>query len=182
MQAKGGGGLLARWFAPDLVADAVWQIPAEWLRARGVRGIVLDLDNTIIAWGGSCVEEQAARWIADRRAEGFALYIVSNGLQARVRSIASQIGAPYCAHACKPLARGFRAALRALSLEAPQVAVVGDQLFTDVAGGKRLGCHTVLVRPLGAREFPTTKLSRALERFVLRRALSEEASRGGEEN
>lgn len=173
--------MLKRWFMPDLVADAVWQIPADWLRARGVRGIVLDLDNTIIAWGGSCVEERAARWIAARRAEGFALYIVSNGLQARVRSIASHVGAPYCAHACKPLARGFRAALRALSLEASQVAVVGDQLFTDVAGGKRLGCHTVLVKPLGAREFPTTKLSRVLERFVLRRAQAEKASGGGEE-
>lgn len=173
--------MLHRWLVPDLVADAVWQIPADWFASRGVRGIVLDLDNTIIVWGGRCVEERAAAWIAARQAEGFLLYVVSNGMRARVRAVAGSIGAPYCAHACKPLARGFRAAMRALSLEAPQIAVVGDQLFTDVAGGKRLGCHTVLVRPLAAREFPTTHLSRALERLVLRCMLSNEKSRGGNE-
>lgn len=167
------------WLRPDFMANAVWEIPAQWLRARGVKGIVLDLDNTIVAWGGARMQESAVRWIAARRAEGFQIYIVSNGLRSRVRSVAAQIGAPYCAHACKPLARGFRAALRAFSLDAAQVAVVGDQLFTDVLGGNRVGCHTVLVRPLGAREFPTTKLSRALERYVLRRVLRMEESGGG---
>lgn len=148
--------------------DHLFEVPLIELKKRNIAGIVFDLDNTIIAWSSKEMEQTVIDWLSQLKDQGFKLCIVSNSMESRVGRIARNLMIPYIARACKPLGCGFHAALKEISLQSYQVAVVGDQLFTDVFGGNRIGSFTILVKPLGNQEFIITKLTRILEKIVLK--------------
>jgi uncharacterized protein len=108
--------------------------------------------------------------LAGLRAEGFALCLVSNGRQARIRRLAEGLGLPFIAKACKPLPFRCRRALRRLGAVRARTAMVGDQIFADVMAGRLAGLYTILVRPIHPEEEPWwTRLKRPVERWVLNR-------------
>ncbi|HUT75212.1 MAG TPA: YqeG family HAD IIIA-type phosphatase [Armatimonadota bacterium] len=153
---------------PDMMVEAIWDISVEQLRKLGIAGLIVDLDNTIVDWNRDEVREEVASWMERARAAGIGVCIASNARgKARVCGIAERIGALWLAPAGKPSRRGLRRALEMLGTEVATTALVGDQLFTDVMGGNRLGLFTILVRPLSRRDFPATKIMRVLERVVL---------------
>ena len=155
---------------PDMMATAIWEISPQQLRRRGIEGLILDLDNTIVDWNGNQVREEVRRWAERARQAGLRLCIASNARRkARVSAIAEEIGAMWLAPAGKPSRRGLRRAMEMLGTAPEGTALIGDQLFTDVVGGNRLGLFTILVRPLSGRDFPLTKIMRMLEWLVLRR-------------
>ena len=159
--------MLGTRLRPDAHLRGVAEIPLAALLARGIRGIALDLDNTIVAWNGGRVPPAVGAWLAEARAAGIALCIVSNAHRpARVQRVAEAIGAHWVARAGKPSRRAFREAMRRMGTKPEETAVIGDQVFTDVWGGNRAGLHTILVDPLTARDFPMTKLSRWAERLL----------------
>lgn len=160
---------MKRLLRPNLEVGNLKEIPLDVLAKKNIRGIIFDLDNTIIAWDKREMEQEIIEWLRLLQAKGFKLCIVSNSMKKRVRIIAESLAFPYAARAGKPLRRGFRKALELLSLEGDEVAVVGDQLFTDVLGGNRIGAFTILVRPLGQKEFFTTRCMRILEGLVFKR-------------
>jgi HAD superfamily phosphatase (TIGR01668 family) len=86
----------------------------------------------------------------------------------RVKSIAAIFGIPFISRAYKPAKTGFHHAVTAMELPRDQVAVVGDQLFTDILGGNRIGLVTIWVRPLCTQEFIGTKITRRLEKLAVR--------------
>ena len=147
----------------------IYDIDLSALRARGIRGVILDLDNTIVPWGSREVGPKLPAWIASARAADLQLCIVSNNMGSRVQSIADRLGLPVVAGALKPRRRAIRRALVVMGTTADATALVGDQLLTDILGGNRLGLHTILVRPQGQREFVLTRLARLVERMLLRR-------------
>jgi len=155
---------------PDMMVTAIWEIAPQDLRERGIAGVIMDLDNTIVDWNRSRVREEVRRWAGRAREAGLGLCIASNARgRARVAAIAEEIGAAWLAPAGKPSRRGLRQAMDMLGTAASATALVGDQVFTDVVGGNRLGLFTILVRPLSGRDFPATRIMRILEWFVLRR-------------
>lgn len=154
---------------PDLMVEHLFDIPLDVLEKNQIRGMIFDLDNTIIAWNGKEMEEDIIHWLRTVQKRGFQLYIVSNSMKNRVRRIAEQLSVPFTARAGKPMRGGFRDALTLFGLDGGSVAVVGDQLFTDVLGGNRIGAFTILVKPLSDREFFTTKLTRIVEKIMLRK-------------
>lgn len=158
-----------RYLVPAECAERVEEIDLHALWARGLRGLILDLDNTVTLWNRAEVPLPVAQWIKAARRLGFALCLVSNGLPARVGRTARCLGVPALARAVKPSRRAFLRALELLGTEAGSTCVVGDQLFTDILGGNRVGMYTILVRPRDRRELPTTRLVRLLEEAVLRR-------------
>jgi HAD superfamily (subfamily IIIA) phosphatase, TIGR01668 len=164
---------MLRWLTPDAVYESLFEVDLEDLKARGIRGLIIDLDNTLIAFGHGQVTEQARRWVAEARAMGFRLCLTSNALSGRVRYFAQMLDMPGVAIAIKPARRAFRRALRLLETKPEETAVIGDQLFTDVLGGKLMNLYTVLVNPLSTAELGTTRLIRRLERRVLRRLVRE---------
>ncbi|MEW6032176.1 MAG: YqeG family HAD IIIA-type phosphatase [Bacillota bacterium] len=159
---------LIRSLIPHQYVMSVYDLDLHDLRARGVRGLILDLDNTLAAWRFGQPEPRLAEWVEGAKARGFSLYIVSNDLGPRVDLFSRFLGIPGVARAGKPRRRAFRRAIRALGLEPGEVAVVGDQVFTDILGARPLGCHTVLVVPVSRREFVGTRLVRRLEGLLLR--------------
>lgn len=160
---------LWRLLTPDLVASSIYAIRWDDLRARGVRGLILDLDNTLARRDQPLPDEALRCWLDQARQQGFAVCILSNNLEHRVQLFARACGVPAVHSATKPRRRAFRRALQTIGLEPSQAAVIGDQIFTDVLGGNRLGMVTVLVTPLPGREFIGTRLVRLVERWVLRR-------------
>ena len=145
----------------------VYDIDLAALRAQGIRGIILDLDNTIVPWGARHPAPELPGWIAAARQAGLALCIVSNNIGSRVTSLAATLGLPLVTGALKPRRKALRRALTVMGTTPAETALVGDQIFTDILGGNRLGLHTILVRPSGRREFLVTRLVRLVERAVL---------------
>jgi len=156
---------------PHDVIDDIMLITPEFLARRGLRGLLLDLDNTLVPYGS--YEEAAAagmfRWARDLRDSGTLLYLLSNATGRRAAFWLERLGFSGVGLAGKPHPRAYRRALAELALPAHQVGMVGDQLFTDVLGGNLSGMHTILVRPIINNSLPHTRLARQLERAVLRR-------------
>lgn len=157
------------FFSPDLKVESLLEIDLNGLKRRRLDGMILDLDNTIISWDSEAMPEEIQQWMESLHAEGIKLCLVSNNFSGRVGKIANICRTPYVARAYKPLRFGFQRALEQLQLPAVRVAVVGDQLFTDIWGGNRMGMFTILTPPLSEREFITTKWMRYLERWLMKR-------------
>lgn len=153
---------------PDLVLEDVFALNLEKLKKQGIAGILIDIDNTLVHWEQSQMEQEFIDWIKNAEQE-FKLCLVSNSLGRRAQSFADLLGIPAVGRAWKPMNRAFLRGIALLQLEPWQTAVIGDQLFTDVLGGNRLGLYTILINPLSSKELITTKLMRRLERWVMRR-------------
>jgi len=154
---------------PDLYVKSVFHINLEELYQKGVRAIITDLDNTLVAWDDPLPNERLLGWLKGVQSRGFSVYIVSNNSSDRVEKFAEAFGVPAISKAIKPRRKAFRIACDSMGVTPNQTAVVGDQIFTDVLGGNRLGVYTILVVPVSDKEFFGTKIMRAFERFVLRK-------------
>ena len=153
---------------PRLVVESLQTINYKELAKSGIQGIVFDLDNTIIAWDSSEMRPEETEWIKTLIRKGFKLCLVSNNWNQRVKDIADLFNIPYVARAYKPAKSGFRQAASIMELNPEEVAVVGDQLYTDILGGNRIGMFTIWVAPLSSREFIGTKITRQLEKLTIR--------------
>ncbi|KEF34190.1 MULTISPECIES: YqeG family HAD IIIA-type phosphatase [Deinococcus] len=154
---------------PRDVIGHVHDITPEFLAARGLRGLLLDLDNTLIPYGSYEERADVMAWVAGLRRAGIRLYLLSNATGKRARFWLDKLGFEGVGMAGKPNPRAFRQALAQLGLPPQQVGMVGDQLFTDVLGGNLAGMHTILVHPLEGNALPHTRAARRLERAVLKR-------------
>jgi HAD superfamily phosphatase (TIGR01668 family) len=163
---QGGIRVLAK-LRPDLFVSSVYAINLDRLWAKGVRGLIVDLDNTLVPWNNDRASGELLDWIATAKARSFRLCLVSNNLRERVERFAAQLNIPSIAHAAKPRRRAFRRAMHLMGTDAANTAVIGDQLFTDVLGGNRLDLFTILVSPVAEREYWTTRLVRRVERWFL---------------
>lgn len=151
---------------PDLVVNNLREIELIKMWESGKRGIILDLDNTITPWHKNELTTEAVQLIDQARTLGYQLYLLSNATFRRTELVARELGVSFTAPGLKPLTRGYRKAMQELKLTPEQVIVIGDQIFTDIWGGNRAGCYTILVTPLENREFIVTRLMRRLERLI----------------
>jgi HAD superfamily phosphatase (TIGR01668 family) len=142
-------------------------VSLDELAASGVRGIIVDLDNTLLGYGLSDIAAHDAAWIESARERGFALALVSNNFTERVRRVSEQVGVPAVPNALKPLPRGFSIALRMIGTPKSATIVIGDQLFTDVLGAKLVGLRVILTQPIVAHDWYGTRVLRFFERLVL---------------
>lgn len=154
---------------PDQKVDSLADIDLKALMEQGIDTLMLDLDNTLLPWRSSVLPESSKQWIRDAREMGLKLCIVSNTHNpSRLANISLDIGVPAFHRALKPRRRGFARAAREIGSQPEHTAVVGDQILTDIIGGNRSGMFTILVKPMHSYEFVGTKLSRAVERVILR--------------
>lgn len=161
---------MGKLLVPTLRVVAVTDIHLDTLRELGVKGMIFDLDDTLVEAMEPRAHPEVVAWIAAIRQE-FQIYIVSNNARHdRVELAALHLDMKFHARARKPSRKFFRAALAEMQLAPAQVAIVGDQLFTDVLGGNRLGAVTILVDPLGGAERKWyRKLMRQAEQVLLAR-------------
>ena len=158
---------------PDYYYPDVFALEIDRLWGLGIRGIICDIDNTIVPYGKREVLEGVEEWLLELQSVGFRVCLVSNGKQERVDYFANELELPAIGKAAKPMGRSFRRALKEiLQLKANETAIVGDQIFTDVLGGNRVGLKTILVEPLAENEFFVTKVVRLMERIIFTRKYS----------
>lgn len=161
--------MVIRYLCPDQCLPSILEVDLEDLKNRGFRGIILDIDNTLLKWDNEEVDEEVIAWVEQVKAAGFRLCLTSNGLKERVRKVAALFGVPAISKAVKPRKRPFRQALELLGTTPQETVMIGDQIFTDILGGNRMEFYTILINPLGSEEMATTKLVRGVERRVIRR-------------
>ncbi len=154
---------------PHLFLRTIYDIDLARLAKRGIRGLIMDLDNTLVGYNRPDASTELVRWMSGAMRMGFDVCIVSNNLTRRVEEFSGLIGVKSVPKAAKPRRRGFRRAMTKMGTDSESTAVVGDQVFTDILGGNRLGLYTILVRPLDDHEFLTTRLVRRVERMVVPR-------------
>ncbi|MDO8880767.1 MAG: YqeG family HAD IIIA-type phosphatase [Coriobacteriia bacterium] len=152
---------------PDHYVSDVLAIDLAALAASGVKALLLDIDNTLLPLDQSGLSPEIASWIASLPDAGLGAYLVSNNWHGHIHARADEIGLPVIAKAAKPLPFGFRAAARALGVSTRECAVVGDQVFTDILGGRLAGATTVLVCPLSSTDLPHTLVLRRIERVIM---------------
>jgi HAD superfamily phosphatase (TIGR01668 family) len=147
--------------------QGVTEILVHELQAHGIETVLLDLDNTLVAWQKHDIPDAVHTWIGQLKEAGMKLCLVSNTRHGeRLVALSQELEIPYVRRAWKPRKKGFLNAMKDLGAEPSKTIMIGDQMFTDVLGGNRLGIYTIMVRPMHRREFLGTKISRALE-FVL---------------
>jgi HAD superfamily phosphatase (TIGR01668 family) len=118
------------------------------LRSFGIKGILLDIDDTIIIRGKKEISPSTFVLIESLK-EHFKLCIISNNFSPkRVQEVGEILGIPFVTWAAKPFPWGFKKASVLLGINFSQLAIIGDQLFMDIMGGNSLGIHTILVSPL----------------------------------
>lgn len=153
-------------FYPDNEADSTYEIDFETLYVKGYRGIIFDVDNTLVPHGVAA-DERAIALFERLRGIGFDTMLLSNNKEPRVKSFAGQVVSKYIYKANKPSTSGYEKAMELMGTTKETTLFVGDQLFTDVWGAKRTGIETYLVKPIHPKEEIQIVLKRRLEWIVL---------------
>lgn len=151
---------------PNSYFKKVEEITIEFLQKNKIKALILDMDNTLIDYKKNITKE-VEKWAKDLIGQGTKLYIVSNtSNKEKVQSVAKKLGIPYIYFAKKPLKSGFKKAQKNLQEKPENIAVVGDQIFTDVIGGNRCNMYTVLVDPILPKDFWYTLWKRPIENII----------------
>ncbi|MFZ5353585.1 MAG: YqeG family HAD IIIA-type phosphatase [Bacillota bacterium] len=154
--------------APDIYLPSVHDLDVEVLLKKNIRGIIIDIDNTLVSWETKLPDDRVIELIGRLKGHGFKLCILSNATKKRVEDFNRELKLPAIYKAIKPRRGNFRKAMENMGTDASNTAVIGDQVFTDVLGGNRLGLFTILVAPISEKEFAWTRLVRRVEKLVLR--------------
>lgn len=154
-------------FYPDLTADSAYAIAYETYYQKGYRGIIYDVDNTLVPHGAPA-DARAVALFARLHDIGFQVVLLSNNKEPRVKSFCEEVTyADYIFKANKPAAKGYQEAMRRMGTDEKTTLFVGDQLFTDVWGAKKAGIKSILVKPIHPKEEIQIVLKRQLEKIVL---------------
>ena len=155
-----------RKFYPDFEYDSAYNIPYEKLFEEGCRGVVFDIDNTLVCHGAPA-DDRAIKLFERLKQIGYKTYLISNNKEPRVKPFANAVGSEYIYRADKPSRKGYQAAMKNMNTEPGATIFVGDQLFTDVWGAKRAGLTTFLTKPIHPKEEIQIVIKRRLEAIVL---------------
>ena len=153
-------------FYPDNEAESAYEINYGNLYENGYRGIIFDIDNTLVPHGAPA-DDRAVALFGDLSRMGYKTLLLSNNKEPRVQSFADKVAAKYIYKAGKPGRAGYEKAMEVMGTEPSTTLFVGDQLFTDVWGAKKAGIVTYLVKPIHPKEEIQIVLKRKLEKIIL---------------
>ncbi|MCL1788855.1 MAG: YqeG family HAD IIIA-type phosphatase [Oscillospiraceae bacterium] len=159
-------------FKPTVRLKNVLSIDKHLLYKIKVKGLILDLDNTLSMDGSPAAELGVTEWLTEMRELGIKMIILSNNTSKRVAPLARELGIDFIAFGCKPLPFGIKKAayrLKKSGVLRTQIAIVGDQIFTDIIGGNLYGIKTVLVEPFHLEGNWTFRLKRKVESAIFSR-------------
>lgn len=154
-------------FLPNKHVDTIYDIKPAFLKAEGKKGIIVDLDNTLVPWNVKHATDEVIKWLEDMRTNNIQVTVFSNNNEERVTLFAEPLDTPFVYKANKPLRKAFLKAKKEMELKKNEIVVIGDQLLTDILGGNRAGFYTVLVVPIVQSDAPITKFNRNMERMLL---------------
>ncbi len=157
--------MFQRFYPTDYV-NSTYEIDFRQLYENGYRGILFDIDNTLVEHGADA-SERAIALFQQLREMGFQVCLISNNNEERVKRFNEKINAEYIYKASKPSTKNYIKAMDKMGTNTKNTVFVGDQLFTDVYGANRAGIRTYLVKPINKKEEIQIVLKRKLEKIVL---------------
>ena len=153
-------------FFPDEYVASTYVIPFEKLYEKGYRGVIFDIDNTLVPHGAPA-DERACALFLHLKELGFSCMLLSNNKEPRVKMFNDAVSVSYIHRAGKPNPANYRRAMETMGTDEKNTIFVGDQIFTDIYGANRTGIRTILVKPIHPKEEIQIVLKRYLEKIVL---------------
>lgn len=159
---------------PNEYLNSVKDISIELLKQNNIKGIILDVDNTLINFEKKMLDG-AKEWIENLKKEGIKFCIVSNSNKVKkVETVAKNLDIPFIYFAKKPFKSGFKKAKEILQLDEKNIAAVGDQIMTDVIGANRCNMFSILVKPIEEKDYLLTKIKRPFEKVIINRYIKKQ--------
>lgn len=164
-------------FYPTYIYDKVEEVPYDLINKNNIKLIILDMDNTLID-SNKKYNKKLKEWILKMKQNNVELYILSNSpFGDKVKKIAEKLEINYEFNATKPLLKGFKKVINKYNyISKESILMVGDQIFTDIWGGNRIGVKTLLVMPINKKESILSKIKRPIERIILKKYLNKETN------
>lgn len=156
---------------PKLYCKKVTDITPEYLEQNNIQGLILDVDNTLLDFNLKIIDG-LEDWHENIRKSGIKCIILSNSNKTeKIKMVADLLKISYIKFATKPLKRGFNKAKNELNIPNENIAVVGDQIFTDVIGANRAKMFSILVEPINEKDLLMTRIKRPLENLIIKNYL-----------
>ena len=145
----------------------VTEIDLELLKKYNIKGLILDLDNTLIDFDRN-IPSEIEKWVADMKQNNIKLCILSNTNKIdKVKLAATKLDLPFIYFAKKPFKKGFKKSKEMFNLQENEIGVVGDQIMTDVIGANLSHMIPILVKPLDKRDYLLTRIKRPIEKIIV---------------
>lgn len=151
---------------PGEYLDSTYEIDFEGLSAEGYRGLIFDIDNTLVPHGAPA-DERAIRLFGRLKELGYQCCLLSNNQLPRVEMFNKDVHVHYIENAHKPSVKNYKKAMKLMNTDEKNTIFIGDQIFTDIYGANRTGIRTILVKPIHPKEEIQIVLKRYLEKIVL---------------
>ena len=168
---------LFKRFYPDMRLNSVYEVDFNRLYKKGIRGLIFDIDNTLVPHGADA-DERIEKLFGELKKMGFKTFLLSNNKLERVKRFNANIRSLYIYKAGKPNAVDYIKAMRMMGTGKENTVFIGDQLFTDIWGAKKAGISTILLNPIDKKEEIQIVLKRYLEKIVLNAYEKERKSEG----
>ena len=168
---------LFRKFYPDLRKNSIYEIDFNGLYKKGIRGVIFDIDNTLVPHGADA-DERIEKLFGELKKMGFKTFLLSNNKLERVKRFNTNIRSLYIYRAGKPNTTNYIKAMRMMGTKKENTVFIGDQLFTDIWGAKKAGITSILLNPIDKKEEIQIVLKRYLEKIVLNAYEKERKSEG----
>ncbi len=160
-------------FFPHLYIDSIFAIPFDELLESKIQNLIFDIDNTLAPFDVPYPDEKLIKFLADLKGKGFHICLLSNNNKKRVDLFNEKLSLHSVYKAGKPALKGINKAISLLHANEKNVAIIGDQIFTDVWCGNRKGIYTILVKPIANKDELLVKVKRGFEKFVINIYLKE---------
>jgi uncharacterized protein len=161
--------ILDKILKPDLILPRITQIDINKLFEWNIKGIIIDVDNTILSRYSKEIDKDISIWINHAK-KYFKIIILSNNSRRRILRAAKPLEIPYLPWTLKPLSIYYHIALMKINLFPNEVCAIGDQIFTDILGGKLFHLKTIYINPINPNEDSSwTKFVRIFERKLIKK-------------
>ena len=156
-------------FFPDAYQKSIYTINYDKLKENGIKCLLFDLDNTCVPYTSKTSSPKLKSLFNHLEDEGFKIIIFSNSPRKRLAIFKEELGVDCCARAYKPSKSKFLKVMKIYHFDLSEIAIIGDQLLTDVLGGNRVGIMTILVNPMSNIDMPFSKISRFIEKKIIKK-------------
>lgn len=160
-------------YLPDFIIEKVYNLSAEDLKRNNIKLVLVDLDNTLIAWNNPNGTIEMRKWLSDLKKENVNIVVVSNNNKERVSKAVENFEIDYIYCALKPFTFGINKVIKKFNYSKDEIVMVGDQLMTDIRAAKRAGIKSILVKPLVENDSIKTKINRYREKRIMNKIIKE---------
>lgn len=160
-------------FKPTWMIESIYNLTPEELKQNGIKAVLTDLDNTLIAWNNPSGTQELRQWLNEMKANQIPVIVVSNNNHERVEKAVERFDLPFISRALKPFKRGIKQALKEYQLNAEDVVMVGDQMMTDILAANRMKIRSILVKPIMETDAWNTRINRLMEQQIQKQLIKE---------